>query len=63
MRRLLARFLSTAATLAELLAALLWLAHFLVSWEPERSDPWGEWADGDGRAALVSLERGGDGMI
>lgn len=63
MKRPLASVLAFAATLCELVAALLWLAHDVLTWEPPPSDPFGEWAGGDGAAALRALAMDGDGRI
>lgn len=63
MKRPLASALSTAATLLELLAACLWLAHDVLTWTPPTPDPFGEWADSDGAAALRALAMDGDGRV
>lgn len=63
MTRLLASALSTAATLLELAAALAWLARDVIAWTPPKPDPFGEWAGGDGAAALRALAMDGDGRI
>lgn len=60
MKRLAASALAIAATLCELAAAVLWALHAVVTWEPPNA--FEEWAEGEGRPALASLERGGDGL-
>lgn len=61
--RPLASALSIAATLLEMAAALLWLAHDVLTWEPPPSDPFGEWAAQDGAAALRALAGGESGRV
>lgn len=66
MKLAIASALSTAATLAELLAACLWLIHSIVAWTPPLATgdetPFELWADSEGRGPLASLRRGGSGM-
>lgn len=59
----LAAALSIAATLLELAAACLWLAHDVLTWTPPPSDPFGEWAASDGAAALRALAGGETGRV
>lgn len=75
MKRLAASALYFAAGLCELAAALLYAMRDIATWRApktdanlqfaigESDDPWERWAEGEGRPALRSLERGGSGML